>query len=115
MESPRTLVLSDGRWLAWEEAGDPDGAPILYFHGSPGSRLQRRVFIRGSGLCDMQVYKISPDRPGHGWSDFQVDRSIEDWPNDVAAFADYLRLKRFAVLGFSGGTPYTLAVGSHKV
>ena len=33
------LRLRDGRLLGYAEYGDPDGKPLFYFHGSPGSRL----------------------------------------------------------------------------
>jgi len=52
---------------------------------------------------------IAPDRPGMGGSDFQRDRVLLDWPNDVAELADSLGMERFGVLGVSGGGPYVLA------
>jgi pimeloyl-ACP methyl ester carboxylesterase len=115
MKPLQTLILPDGRHLAWEEAGDSEGMPILYCHGAPGSRLQRRVFMRARELHEAHVRMISPDRPGHGWSDFQPGRTIDQWPDDVAVLVDYLRLKHFAVLGFSGGTPYALAVAASRL
>ena len=33
------LRLDDGRALGYAEYGQPDGAPIVYLHGMPGSRL----------------------------------------------------------------------------
>lgn len=108
MERTCTTDLGDGRLLAWEEAGDPDGAPILFCHGSPGSRLQRRVFMNHLNGLRM----ITPDRPGCGWSDYQPGRTIGDWVSDVNALVDHLDLSGFAVLGFSGGTPYALEVAA---
>lgn len=35
------VILPDGRRLAYAEYGDPAGAPVLVFHGMPGSRFQR--------------------------------------------------------------------------
>lgn len=106
-----TLTLADGRRLAWEEAGDPDGAPIMFFHGSPGSRLQRRVF-----MTDLRgVRMIAPDRPGCGFSEFQPGRTISDWVDDIDALVDHLDLDRFSVLGFSGGTPYAVMVAASEL
>ena len=34
------LTLKDGRTLGYEEDGDAKGKPLLYFHGSPGSRVE---------------------------------------------------------------------------
>ena len=107
------LRLADGRRLSWDEAGDPGGVPIFFFHGAPGSGLQRRVFMNDEeDLRAAGVRLISPDRPGVGHSDPQPDRRIADWPGDVATLARHLRLGRFAVLGFSGGTPYAVAVAA---
>jgi pimeloyl-ACP methyl ester carboxylesterase len=41
-----------------------------------------------------------------GLSDFQPDRRLADWPDDVLQLAAGLGLERFAVLGISGGGPY---------
>jgi pimeloyl-ACP methyl ester carboxylesterase len=51
------------------------------------------------------------ERPGIGLSDRQPGRTLLDWPDDVAAFADAFGLDRFAVVGFSAGAPYALACG----
>ena len=32
------LRLSDGRQLGYADYGDPDGTPVMFFHGTPGSR-----------------------------------------------------------------------------
>jgi pimeloyl-ACP methyl ester carboxylesterase len=40
MEITNFLTLPDGRRLAYAEFGDPNGHPVLYFHGAPSSRLE---------------------------------------------------------------------------
>jgi pimeloyl-ACP methyl ester carboxylesterase len=52
---------------------------------------------------------IAVDRPGHGLSDFQPDRTLLDWPTDITALADALGFERFAAVGMSAGGPYVLA------
>ncbi len=105
MKTELFIPLSGGRKLAYAEYGLPDGIPVIYCHGNPGSRLD-------PGMLDPQLLRkyhirlISPDRPGMGLSDFQAGRKISDWPSDVVALADALGLERFAVLGVSGGGPY---------
>jgi pimeloyl-ACP methyl ester carboxylesterase len=34
------LQLPDGHWLGFHIYGDPGGTPILFLHGTPGSRLK---------------------------------------------------------------------------
>ena len=101
------ILLGDGRRLGFAEYGDPRGTPILYFHGWPSSRLEARA-MRGV-IAEMGLRIIAPDRPGYGLSDFKPERAMVDWTEDVAALADHMDLRRFAVLGISGGGPYAAA------
>jgi len=103
----KTIRLPDGRHLGYVEYGDPEGRPLLFFHGIPGSRLQAKVF--DAPARDASVRMVAPERPGHGLSDFQPERTILDWAHDVEALADSLHLERFAVMGISGGGPYAAA------
>lgn len=106
----KTLRLRDGRQLAFAEYGDPRGPPVMLFHGNPSSRLSWDLIPGSPVRPDLRL--IAPDRPGFGRSDFQPNRRLLDWPDDVGALADALGLERFAVLGVSGGGPATLACAS---
>ena len=77
------------------------------FHGTPGSRLQ--VAPTEATPLPPGYRLIVPDRPGYGHSTFYAERRLTDWPNDVAAVADYLGIDRFAAFGLSGGGPHVLA------
>ena len=101
------LKLRDGRWLGYLDFGDPDGAPVILCHGTPGSRLD--FLYDEEMLKDLHIRAIVPDRPGYGLSDFQRHRRLLDWPADVEQLADHLGLERFAVLGVSGGGPHAAA------
>jgi pimeloyl-ACP methyl ester carboxylesterase len=101
------LRLRDGRRLAYREYGAPDGAPVLFFHGWPGSRLD--FAPNDAAAADAGVRVIAGDRPGIGRSDPQAGRRVLDWPKDVAELADALAIEQFAVLSFSFGGPYTRA------
>ncbi|MGH8616577.1 MAG: alpha/beta fold hydrolase [Burkholderiales bacterium] len=102
------MRLPGGRTLGWSEYGAPAGQPLFYCHGFPGSRLEAGRLDDDARTRGLRV--IAPDRPGYGASAFQPGRRLTDWPADVAALADHLGLKRFAVLGISGGGPYALAI-----
>jgi pimeloyl-ACP methyl ester carboxylesterase len=109
--SAQTLETADGRTLAYEDVGDPDGVPLFMLHGTPGSRLSGRhpdlSRVKAAGLRI-----ISYDRPGYGRSSRHHGRRVVDCVADVAAIADLLGLGRFAVTGGSGGGPHALAVGA---
>ena len=104
----KTIQLSDGRTLAYLDSGDPDGRPVFYFHGGPGSRLEGLLYNKLNKQLGIRM--ISIDRPGYGLSDFQENRTYLNWPDDVSELADKLGIDRFAVMGWSSGGPYVAAV-----
>ena len=101
------LRLRDGRLLGYAEYGDPDGKPLFYFHGSPGSRLEAQFADEAAKRRGIRV--IAFDRPGFGLSDFKPHRMIGDWPDDVLEAAASFRFELFAILGVSFGGPHALA------
>jgi pimeloyl-ACP methyl ester carboxylesterase len=100
------IQLPDGRRLGYDEYGPAEGKPVFYFHGSPSSRVEWRIFGSDALAQELGLRVIVPDRPGMGLSDFQPGRRLSDWPSDVVALAGHLALDRFAVLGYSLGGPY---------
>jgi pimeloyl-ACP methyl ester carboxylesterase len=105
----RTIRLADGRQMAYCAYGDPDGRPVLYFHGTPGSRYEP---VFGDEAGRTHGYRIlALDRPGIGRSDGARERRLLDWPQDVDEVAAQLEIERFGVIGVSGGGPYALACG----
>ncbi len=98
------ITLRDGRKLGFAEYGDPEGAPVLYFHGWPGSRVEAQA-AEVAGV-KLKARVLALDRPGYGLSDYRENRSMLDWAADVLQFADQAKLERFSVLGMSGGAPY---------
>jgi pimeloyl-ACP methyl ester carboxylesterase len=101
-------TLASGRLLAYMEYGDPEGTPLLYFHGWPGCRLQGELFHHTGLRLGLRI--IAPDRPGLGKSDFQPGRQLLDWPADMTELTAHLGIDRYYTLGISGGGPYVLAM-----
>lgn len=100
-EKVKYFQRADGSKLAYAEYGDPAGKPVLYFHGSPGSRLEGAMF---SDLFKRKGLRmIAPDRPGMGRSDFPYKHSWLEHTMDVIALAEHLGIKKFSVIGYSGG------------
>ncbi len=99
--------VSGAHVLGYLESGAPDGIPVFFFHGYGGSRLSAHP--DGSIAARLGVRMIAMDRPGIGYSSFQPQRKLLDWPDDIAAFADQMGIERFAVLGHSWGGAYALA------
>lgn len=88
-------------------SGNPAGHPVVYLHGTPGSRVG--PFPREQVLYRLGVRLISFDRPGYGGSERQFGRRVADVATDVKTIAAELGLETFAVVGRSGGGPHALA------
>jgi len=103
-----TVKLADGRRLGFAEFGAPRGQAVFWFHGTPGGRRQVPLEAREMAAA-RDVRLIGVDRPGIGASSRHLYKSVSDWSVDIEHLADRLGFERFAVVGMSGGGPYTLA------
>jgi len=103
----RTARTPDGRTLAIEEAGDPDGRPVLVHGGTPNSRHLYPPAGIDAAVRGLRL--ISYDRPGYGGSTAQTGRSVADCAADVRAICAELGIDRLAMWGISGGGPHVLA------
>jgi pimeloyl-ACP methyl ester carboxylesterase len=108
MKTTNFITLPDGRKLAYAEFGQPDGYPVIYFHGNPSCRLEP-LLLSDELIGQFNLRLIAFDRPGIGQSDPHPDRGFSDCPQDVAFLADALELAKFSVLGFSAGGGYVCA------
>ena len=55
LTTDRTIVLKDRRNLGFAEYDDPQGIPMLLFHGAPGTRLEGALFDRAA-----QAHRADP-------------------------------------------------------
>jgi pimeloyl-ACP methyl ester carboxylesterase len=97
------------------DAGSPSGIPVVYFHGTPGSRLD--LTFGDDIAIDVGVRLVSFDRPGFGGSSAS-SFGLTSVARDAIAIADHLDIEEFATLGLSGGGPFALAtavVGHDRV
>ena len=114
VDKPRAegrFFLPDGRRLGYAEFGDPSGAVVLWFHGTPGARRQFPLLGRRTAI-KLGLRVVVVERPGSGLSDPHAYAAMADWATDMAAVADALGAERLGVVGLSGGGPYALACGA---
>jgi pimeloyl-ACP methyl ester carboxylesterase len=110
-ESNLLLVpLPDGRVLQVASAGDPDGFPLVFHHGTPGAGRPRRLLAAAARERGLRL--LTPSRPGYAASTRHRGRRVADVAADVAAVLDHLGLARAYVAGWSGGGPHALATGA---
>ncbi len=107
MNSENFVQLQDGAVIAFEEYGDPNGAPVMFCHGWPSSRTMAR--LTDQPARDLGIRIISPDRPGISASTLQLERKLIDWPRLVERIVDHLDISEFRMLAISGGAPYAYA------
>ncbi len=87
--------------------GDPEGFPVLYLHGFPGSHREASLAEPWVGGLHLALYAI--DRPGYGDSPGCPQLPLAGWPGFQKELADALGLTRYGVLAISGGAPYAYA------
>ena len=104
---PEKVWTEDGRVLTVSISGDQRGWPVFLLHGTPGSRTGPKP--RASVLYQRGIRLICYDRPGYGGSSRREGRRVVDAAQDIDAIARSLGLKRYSVIGRSGGGPHALA------
>jgi len=109
-----SILLKDGRRLAFRTEGDADGVAVYALHGMGSSSLtwttrpSKPLSTLVSG-----VKLIAVDRPGYGdSSDPPAGYSYSQFAADLAQLADALGTPTFCVAGHSSGGPYALATAA---
>jgi pimeloyl-ACP methyl ester carboxylesterase len=97
------LETPDGRMLRVHDDGDPQGAPVIVHHGTPGVGALYAPWLEDG------IRLIGFDRAGYGGSTRDRGRDIAAVAADVRVIADALGLESFATWGISGGGPHALA------
>jgi pimeloyl-ACP methyl ester carboxylesterase len=91
---------------SYDDVGDPDGVPVVYFHGGGDSRLSRHP--DDSIAASVGVRLVAVDRCGPS----EAERTLLSWGSEVGALADRLGIERFAVVGWSAGGPHALGTAA---
>lgn len=98
------LRLPGGRQLGFATFGDPEGYPVLCWHGAPACRLMFKVASETAARHTLKL--IAFDRPASGLTTPNPNPTLQARIHDAAALVAALKLNRFALLGVSGGGPY---------
>ena len=104
MPAPLLVPVPDGRVVAVDDVGDPAGAPVLYLHGTPDSRLSRHPDDALTARAGVRLLAV--DRPGIGRSTSHPGRTLGSVADDLAAVLDAVGVDRAAVLAWSAGAPF---------
>jgi pimeloyl-ACP methyl ester carboxylesterase len=101
--------VPDDRVVRTMESGTLNGAPVLVFHPTPSSRLFVRQYADAALRTGTRLIGFS--RPGSGGSTMTTP-GLRVVAEDALRVADAAGVDRFAVLGFSGGTPFAAATAA---
>ncbi len=109
LEDDRILHAYDTRLDRSADDGETSESPtaVFWFHGSPNLGSPPEPLFAAAEANGLSW--LSYDRPGYGASSPHHGRTVASAAADVAAIADALGLRRFAVFGHSGGGPHALA------
>lgn len=105
-----TVPLDDGRQIAYTEYGRADGVPVVFLHGTPGSRRLGALF--DSAARERGIRLLALDRPGYGRSSPWPTRSVSGAGQFVSAVLDDLDVQTAGLIAFSGGGAYALATAA---
>lgn len=103
-----TVAVGGDRRLGFAEFGDPQGRAFFWLHGTPGARRQIPLEARAYAERN-RIRLIGVDRPGIGSSTPHAYANVLAFADDLRTIADVLGIDQMAVIGLSGGGPYTLA------
>jgi len=107
MAAPERLTLADGRVLDVRVSGPADGMPLVFHHGTPGSRAAFRGIEWAAHARGLRV--VTTSRPGYGGSTRLAGRAVVDVVSDTGAVLAGIDAERCLVAGWSGGGPHALA------
>jgi proline iminopeptidase len=102
------LAVGDGHVLYYEQVGSPDGLPVLYLHGGPGSGCTisaRRFFDpdrHRAVLFDQRAAGRSTPHASEAdvdWLSIDLDHHL----SDIERLRRHLAIESWAVLGVSWG------------
>lgn len=108
-EPTTTLTLPDGRLLACDDVGDPNGVVVVWLHGAVDCRLARHP---DDGLAaSAGVRLVAVDRPGYGCSD-PPGPTLLTFGDEIGLLLDHLGAETCVVAAWSAGAPWALGVGA---
>lgn len=96
--------LSDGRALDYISNDVDSQVGILFHHGTPGECTGWQKWFGEL----TQIKAVAASRPGYGLSDRRKSRTVASDSEDQNELLDFLGIKKFVSIGWSGGGPHAI-------
>jgi pimeloyl-ACP methyl ester carboxylesterase/DNA-binding CsgD family transcriptional regulator len=110
MKAAGTVILPDGRRVAYVEQGAANGRPVLMFHNVPYGVHLPEAAIEQAHKDNLRF--IAPFRSGYGNSDWLTNASndalVTQAAQDHKAVLDALGITKAVVISHAGGAPFAL-------
>lgn len=107
----QALTAPSGRTVHYADTGEPGWRPVLYIGGTGTSA--RAMLMTGyleTLRKRLKIRLISVERNGFGDTAYDSTWGLADYPGEVRAVLDHLKIARFAIVAISGGGPYAAHV-----
>lgn len=103
------LTLRDGRAFDYIANESKSDQAILFHHGTPGECTLWSNWL--AEISDVQA--IAASRPGYGLSDRRRGRTVASDITDQSELIEYLGVRKFVSIGWSGGGPHAINMTRH--
>lgn len=113
LATPPDIVVElpgTNRVIAADLIGSADAPTIVYFHGTPDSRLARHPDPAATEEAGVRLVAI--DRPGFGHSSFDPAGTPTTLADDLAVLLDRLGVKQVGLLAWSAGAVWALGTAA---
>ena len=112
------FTTRDGRKIVYDEIGDVNGQPILFFPGVGASKYELRGLLGPQGIEKVEAAGlriITIDRPGCGDSIAKSQYSFQDISDDAIDLIQALGLESVGAIGYSSGAAFALAFANRSL
>lgn len=109
-QQTNVVTVDSHREITYAEYGHPEGDPVVFLHGTPGSRRLGELLAHTAREYGVRL--LAPDRPGFGRSSPWPDRSVRDAAKFITPVLDDADVQTAGLVAFSGGSPYALAMAA---
>ncbi len=109
-QQTNVVTVDSDREITYAEYGRPEGDPVVFLHGTPGSRRLGELLAHTAREYGVRL--LAPDRPGFGRSSPWPDRSVRDAAKFITPVLDDADVQTAGLVAFSGGSPYALAMAA---
>lgn len=108
-ERSGSIERPGARRVGWTEWGPRTGRPVIF---CTGAGMSGSLGFGGDAARALGLRVLCVDRAGLGRSQPDAQKSFDSWAGDVRAVLAAERIERPAVVGFSQGAPFALALAA---